>query len=324
MPATETCDECGFDAAEYNQLDTLRTIDAAAALVMLWSEGMGEADRDTRPDPDTWSVNEYVEHLREVFFGMRMLVELARENPGQDLGPLPQPDRPGEQRRIADPVAAGAAFAEETTALAAALRATDDWAIGVTFDGDPHPIDWAARHAVHDLWHHLHDVARIRIALGDTVAPDTGSVAQVNASTGGVPKLPVDEAAVGRRGLIGDVQKARQHHGRPWQALCLWSTDVIDDLREEGHPIGPGSAGENLSLAGLDWAALRPGVVLEIGDVRCRISAYAVPCSKNAQWFADGDVNRIHQDRHPGWSRLYASVEQSGSVRPGDPVRVVG
>ena len=31
-------------------------------------------------------------------------------------------------------------------------------------------------------------------------------------------------------GIVGDRQGNRQHHGRPWQALCLFSIYVIDDL----------------------------------------------------------------------------------------------
>jgi MOSC domain-containing protein YiiM len=147
-------------------------------------------------------------------------------------------------------------------------------------------------------------------------------VAQINTSAGGVPKLPVDAAEIGERGLLGDRQAARQHHGRPLQALCLWSSDVIDDLRAEGHPIYPGAAGENLTLTGLDWAAIRPGTRLLIGEVLAEVSAYATPCKKNAQWFEGGDFNRMSNDRHPGWSRLYAWVLEPGTVRSGDQVVV--
>ena len=98
---------------------------------------------------------------------------------------------------------------------------------------------------------------------------------------------------------------------------------MIEALREEGHPIFPGAAGENLTLGGLDWAALQPGAFVHVGaDVVLELLAYAVPCAKNAPWFADRDFNRILHTRHPGWSRLYAAVVSPGTVRIGDPVAV--
>ena len=98
-------------------------------------------------------------------------------------------------------------------------------------------------------------------------APGSGVVDGVFASGGGVPKAPVLSASVGWRGLDGDRQASRKHHGRVWQALCLWSADVVDALAAEGHPVFPGAAGENVSVRGLDWAAVRPGVRLRLG--RC-------------------------------------------------------
>ena len=97
---------------------------------------------------------------------------------------------------------------------------------------------------------------------------------------------------------------------------------MIAALRADGHPIGAGNAGENITVAGLDWAALRPGVRIDIGPVPMLISAHAVPCSKNAQWFSDRDFNRILHDQHPGSSRLYATPLDSGDVTVGDRVTV--
>jgi MOSC domain-containing protein YiiM len=153
-------------------------------------------------------------------------------------------------------------------------------------------------------------------------------VFQLNTSPGGVPKLPVDTFVVEPvTGVVGDVQAERKHHGRPWQALCLWAVEVIEALKGEGHPIAPGFAGENVTIAGLDWEAVRPGVQLRLGAgddaVLCEITAAAVPCKKQRDWFADGDWNRIDDDRHPGWARMYAAVLGGGTLRAGDPVVVV-
>ncbi len=147
----------------------------------------------------------------------------------------------------------------------------------------------------------------------------SGTVVQLNRSDGGVPKTSVDEVEVGWRGVVGDRQRTRVHHGRPWQALCLWSAELIEAFAAEGHPIGFGSAGENITVAGLDWADVRPGVRLRIGTVLCEVSAWALPCKHNARWFLDGDVRRMHHERGPV-SRAYATVLEPGTVRTGDAV----
>jgi MOSC domain-containing protein YiiM len=139
-------------------------------------------------------------------------------------------------------------------------------------------------------------------------------------SGGGVPKIPVDELVVSATGAVGDTQKTRKHHGRPWQALCLWSSDVVGDLAKDGHPIKPGFAGENISIAGLDWAEVRPGSQLRIGAVLIETSLYALPCAKNAAWFTNRDFERMHHRRETGVSRIYASVLEPGTIRPGDSV----
>lgn len=156
--------------------------------------------------------------------------------------------------------------------------------------------------------------------LGDV----QGVVHAIHVSDGGVPKRPIDVAEIGLRGVAGDRQANRKHHGAPWQALCLWSLEVIEELRAEGHPIEPGFAGENLTIRGLDWSALVPGLRLRIGpSVLAEVTAYAIPCKHNGPWFRDGDFLRMSNDRHPGSSRIYTSVEAGGRVVPGDPVVVL-
>jgi MOSC domain-containing protein YiiM len=149
-----------------------------------------------------------------------------------------------------------------------------------------------------------------------------GAVVSLHASTGGVPKLPIAEAVVGRGGIEGDRQNNRRNHGRPWQALCLYSSDLLDVLAAEGHPIAPGAAGENLTISGVDWARMRGGLTIEIGDVRLRTSSPAAPCHKIGDCFVERDWSRIDHVENPGWARWYASVLVGGTIRPGDPLRV--
>jgi MOSC domain-containing protein YiiM len=145
---------------------------------------------------------------------------------------------------------------------------------------------------------------------------------QINVSAGGVPKHAVPEARITADGLSGDRQRNRRIHGGRDRAVCLYSIECIAALRAEGHGITAGGAGENLTIAGLEWTAICPGDVLIIGSVRLEILSYNSPCRFNAQWFLHGDYMRISQQRYPGWSRLYARVLEEGLVRQGDSVMV--
>jgi MOSC domain-containing protein YiiM len=159
-------------------------------------------------------------------------------------------------------------------------------------------------------------------ARADTTG--TGRVAQINISPGGVPKLPVPRARVGRLGIEGDGHRDTRNHGGPERALCLFSLEVIERLQAEGHPIAPGTVGENLTLAGLDYAALRPGDRLRIGDrVLVELTRYTAPCTNIAGSFKGGDYSRIAVQRYPGESRIYARVLEEGEIAVGDAVRVV-
>lgn len=183
-----------------------------------------------------------------------------------------------------------------------------------------HDADLADR--LHAGLHALHEAGRSRFRAGEGAPPATGQVRQLNASGGGVPKLPVEAVNVTRTGMVGDRQRDREHHGRPWQALCLWSAEVIDALAAEGHPIGYGSAGENVTISGIEWSTLRPGAWLRIGEALLETTPYAVPCRKNAPWFLGGDFGRMAHERQPGVSRIYAQVRSGGPVTVGDPVIV--
>lgn len=146
---------------------------------------------------------------------------------------------------------------------------------------------------------------------------------QISVSNGGVPKLAIPKGRITKEGVEGDRHRSPQIHGGPDRAVCLYSLEVIEALRAEGHSIAPGSAGENFTLSGVDWQAINPGTKLLVGDqVRLEVLSYTSPCQHNACWFKDEDYSRISQKKHPGWSRVYARVLSEGLVKQGDPVVV--
>jgi MOSC domain-containing protein YiiM len=147
-------------------------------------------------------------------------------------------------------------------------------------------------------------------------------VVQVNVNpAGGVPKQRTPSAEVSSKGVAGDKQRDRRHHGGPTRAVSLYSYEHIQELRAEGHPIVSGSTGENLTIGGLNWPTLQVGDRLRIGEhVRVEITGYAAPCTNIVESFANGAITRISQKINPGWSRLYARVLEPGLVCEGDAV----
>ena len=147
---------------------------------------------------------------------------------------------------------------------------------------------------------------------------------QINVSpVGGVPKNRVESARLGFERVGGDKQNNLKYHGGPNRAVCLFSLEVIEKLQSEGHPITPGSIGENLLISGLDWSEIRPGVKLQIGAARVEITDYTRPCAKIKASFKDGEFMRPWQKIHPGESRLYAKIIAEAVVYEGDAVSII-
>jgi len=140
----------------------------------------------------------------------------------------------------------------------------------------------------------------------------SGRIVQISVSRGGVPKTAVAEARVTALGLEGDAHRDAEHHGGPEQAVCLYAMEAIGRLQAEGHQVVPGAIGENLTVEGLDWSAVAPGCHVLLGET---VLLHITRAFK--------DYARVSQKRHPGWSRVYARVLATGSIRQGDPVRLL-
>ena len=148
----------------------------------------------------------------------------------------------------------------------------------------------------------------------------TGRLTAINRSNGGHLKSQVNEALITESGVEGDRQADQARHGGVDRAVTLYSLELIQALASEGHSIQSGTLGENLTIAGLDWSRIVPGVEVLVGQVRLRITTYATPCNNVKDAFADGNSSRIAQKLHPGWSRACARVLAGGTVSVGDPV----
>ena len=153
----------------------------------------------------------------------------------------------------------------------------------------------------------------------------SGRVVQVNVSAGGVPKLPVAEAHVGRLGLDGDRHDHDWVHGGPHRAVALFAIEAIERVQADGHPgVVPGAVGENLTTTGIELARLPVGTRLAVGDeVVLEISGPANPCDVIKGAFTAGKSGRISILLHPADSRMYARVLQEGSIRAGDEIAIM-
>lgn len=139
-----------------------------------------------------------------------------------------------------------------------------------------------------------------------------------------MPKLPVERAWVGSSGLEGDRQRHQTVHGGPQRAVALLAIEAIERVQADGHPIEPGSTGENLTTSGIELASLPVGTRLEVGDrLVLEIAGAANPCNLIADSFRGGKSGRLSILTHPLDSRMYARTLVAGEVRPGDPIRVL-
>ncbi|MEP7217497.1 MAG: MOSC domain-containing protein [Bacteroidota bacterium] len=147
---------------------------------------------------------------------------------------------------------------------------------------------------------------------------------QINASNGGVPKLPLYSATIGELGITTDRHADMRHHGGPDRALCIYSIEQILALQEEGHPIFPGAIGENIVTRGIDLSVLEPGNRMRLGDdVEIEITDYAPPCRTIRAAFRDEDFQRASQKTNPGWSRLYTRILAQGIISVGDAITIL-
>jgi hypothetical protein len=153
-----------------------------------------------------------------------------------------------------------------------------------------------------------HDATRKTADAGAAPAPlGRGLVMQVNVSPGGVPKHPVPGTRVGRLGLEGDVQAHPGIHGGPHRAVCLLAIEVIRRVAAEGHPIVPGSVGENRRPRVERSARARHPARLE-GGLEPEISAPANPCDTSGA----ASATEVGADLDPGLraTRAYGRADR--------------
>jgi MOSC domain-containing protein YiiM len=142
----------------------------------------------------------------------------------------------------------------------------------------------------------------------------------------GLPKRAVPELRITAAGAEGDYNHYRttKVKGDPDLAILVLTEEVIEALRREGWPVEPGDLGENLTLAGVPEASLKPGARLTIGEVVLEVSQPCDPCSETYV------LPYVGRDKGPEFVRTlvgrrgwFTRVLSPGTIVAGAPV-VVG
>jgi MOSC domain-containing protein YiiM len=121
--------------------------------------------------------------------------------------------------------------------------------------------------------------------------------------------------------LEGDDQADRTVHGGYDQAVYAYaSEDAVWWSAELGREVGPGSFGENLTVAGLELAATEVGQRWRIGTVELEVSAPRIPCYKLGLRFGDPRMQkRFAKALRTG---AYLRIIEEGVLEAGDVIEL--
>ena len=151
----------------------------------------------------------------------------------------------------------------------------------------------------------------------------SAKVTGLHISSGGVPKVPVNTLSVTLDGCQGDDQDDKKHHGGKNKAICLFQQEILESLSSNGHPISPGSTGENILIEGIDIGSIEVGTCLKIGEIEIVVTQDAPPCKTIRNSFINGEFNKISHRKNPNFTRWYASVNVTGTITIGDLVELI-
>lgn len=154
------CPECGFDADSLTPHEVAARVDAA---LPRWNAVLGRDGVRERPDESTWSPLEYACHVRDVFELFRIRLGLMLAEDGARFDDWDQDATALEKDYAqADPEAVRAQLADQGARARDAFAAVPEDAFsrrGLRSNGSAFTVVTLARYFLHDVEHHLHDVA---------------------------------------------------------------------------------------------------------------------------------------------------------------------
>jgi MOSC domain-containing protein YiiM len=142
-----------------------------------------------------------------------------------------------------------------------------------------------------------------------------GAVVSVNTSEKkGVQKTPQEsiELAVDH-GVAGDA------HAGPWhRQVSLLAIESVEKMRAAGADVAPGAFGENVTTRGLVLYELPIGTRLELGGCAAEVTQIGKECHDHCAIFRQvGDCVMPREG-------IFVRMLGSGTLRAGDPIRVLG
>jgi MOSC domain-containing protein YiiM len=150
---------------------------------------------------------------------------------------------------------------------------------------------------------------------GDTIRVTVSRLVSVNTNAQKqFRKVPRAEGRlVADFGLEGD-----RHAGRPLRQVSILNAETVHELAERGMPVEPGVLGENITVEGLPVMQLADGARLRIGDAELEITGERPSCREMLE------VHRDALKAMRGRAGKMARVVKGGTVRPGDPIELIG
>jgi MOSC domain-containing protein YiiM len=127
-------------------------------------------------------------------------------------------------------------------------------------------------------------------------------------------KVPRAEARlIADFGLEGD-----RHAGRPKRQVSILNAETVSELAGAGMPVEPGVLGENITVEGVPVMELEDGVRLRVGEAELEITGDRPACRELL------GVHRNALKALVGRTGKMARVVRGGTVRPGDPIELLG
>jgi MOSC domain-containing protein YiiM len=114
-------------------------------------------------------------------------------------------------------------------------------------------------------------------------------------------------------GLEGD-----RHAGRPLRQVSILNAETVHELAARGMPVEPGILGENITVEGVAVMQLHDGSRLRIGEAELEITGDRPTCREMLEVHADALKAMVGRAGKMAW------VVRGGTVRPGDPVELIG
>ena len=136
----------------------------------------------------------------------------------------------------------------------------------------------------------------------------------------GINKVPVNgPVMVDAQGIVGDAICNGDLHGGKEQAIYIEGALTLDWWAGElGHPVEPGTFGENLVIEGIDNRDIAVGDRFIAGDVVLEVTSTRIPCATFAAKMNDPKFPRRYMKA--GRAGAYARVLSGGILEVGQAV----